>query len=226
MFNLFQLGGGSGFIYCWNFGNGTQMVFFSQLGIIYSYNCFGYYIVIFMVCDVLGCEIYYIYNVIVIFLVMVIVFMYLSNIVGDVGSVYVVNFDSGIVVVIDVQVFIKCWEICVGDEFKIFVCGFDGCIWVMVQGEDKLVVLNLVDGSFFIMVVLFYGSGFYGVVFMFNGVKGLLMLESKFMLISFDLISGNIMGMLVLEGELCGIVVVVDLQMVYIICFELKMMGG
>lgn len=225
-FNPPQLGGGNGFTYRWNFGNGTQTAFSSQLGTTYSYNRPGHYTVTLTVRDASGRETYYTYNVTVTFPVTATAPTHSSNIVGDAGSVYAVNPDSGTVAAIDAQALTKRWEIRVGDEPKTLARGPDGRIWVTVQGEDKLVALNPADGSLSTTVALPYGSGPYGVAFTPNGAKGLLTLESKSTLITFDPASGSTTGTLALEGDLRGIAVAADSQTAYITRFKSKMSGG
>lgn len=225
VFNPATLGAG-GAQYRWNFGNGTQTAFSSQAGYTYTYASPGHYTVTLTVRDAQGRETYYTYNVTVIAPVTARAPTHTTNIAGDANSVYSVNPDSGTVAAIDAQTLAKRWETRVGDEPKTLAVGPDGRIWVSVHGEDKLVALNAADGAVSASVSLGYGSGPYGVVFTPDGTKGLLTLESKSALMSFDPANGNATGTVPLQGEVRGIAVSADSQVAYVTRFKSKLTGG
>ncbi|MGJ7614340.1 MULTISPECIES: RICIN domain-containing protein [unclassified Variovorax] len=218
--------GAGGAQYRWNFGNGTQTAFASQPGYTYTYTSPGHYTVTLTVRDTAGRESYYTYNVTVIAPVTARAPTHTTNIAGDANSVYSVNPDSGTVAAIDAQTLAKRWETRVGDEPKTLAVGPDGRIWVSVHGEDKLVALNAADGVVSASVSLGYGSGPYGVVFTPDGTKGLLTLESKSALMSFDPANGNATGTVPLQGEVRGIAVSADSQVAYVTRFKSKLTGG
>ncbi|GER18738.1 RICIN domain-containing protein [Variovorax boronicumulans] len=218
--------GASGVQFRWNFGNGTQTAFSNQPNTSYTYTTPGHYTVTLTVKDSSGRETYYTYNVTVIAPVTATAPTHTTNIAGDASRVYSVNPDSGTVAAIDAQTLAKLWEVRVGDEAKTLAVGPDGRIWVAVQGEDKLVALNAADGSQSVSVPLAYGSGPYGVAFTPNGAKGLLTLESKSVLMSFDPSNGATTGALALEGGVRGIAVSADSQVAYVTRFKSKMTGG
>jgi hypothetical protein len=225
VFNPATLGAG-GAQYRWNFGNGTQTAFSSQAGYTYTYASPGHYTVTLTVRDAQGRETYYTYNVTVIAPVTARAPTHTTNIAGDANSVYSVNPDSGTVAAIDAQTLAKRWETRVGDEPKTLAVGPDGRIWVSVHGEDKLVALNAADGAVSASVSLSYGSGPYGVAFTPDGTKGLLTLESKSALMSFDPANGNATGTVPLQGEVRGIAVSADSQVAYVTRFKSKLTGG
>ncbi|MDH6592396.1 PKD repeat protein [Variovorax sp. TBS-050B] len=218
--------GSSGAQFRWNFGDGTQTAYSSQAGYTYTYTRPGHYTVTLTVRDASGRETFYTYNVTVIMPTTATPPTHTTNITGDANAVYSVNPDSGTVAAIDAQSLAKRWEVRVGDEPKTLAVGPDGRIWVTVQGEDKLVALNAADGSLSATVPLAYGSGPYGVAFTPNGTRGLLTLESKSALVSFDPASGAVTGTLALEGALRGIAVSGDSQLAYVTRFKSKMTGG
>jgi mono/diheme cytochrome c family protein len=218
--------GSSGAQFRWNFGDGTQTAYSTQPNYTYTYNRPGHYTVTLTVKDVNGRETFYTYNLTVIMPVTPQAPTHTTNIAGDANSVYSVNPDSGTVAAIDAQTLAKRWEVRVGDEPKTLAVGPDGRIWVSVQGEDKLVALSAADGSLSATVPLAYGSGPYGVAFTPDGTKGLLTLESKSVLMSFDPSSGATTGAVALEGSLRGIAVNADSQVAYVTRFKSKMTGG
>ena len=225
VFNPGTLGSG-GAQFRWNFGDGTQTAYSNQPNYTYTYNRPGHFTVTLTVKDVNGRETFYTYNLTVIAPVTARAPTHTTNIAGDANSVYSVNPDSGTVAAIDAQTLAKRWETRVGDEPKTLAVGPDGRIWVTVQGEDKLVALSAADGSLSTTVPLAYGSGPYGVAFTPDGAKGLLTLESKSVLMSFDPSNGSTTGAVALEGNLRGIAVNADSQVAYVTRFKSKMTGG
>lgn len=218
--------GSSGAQYRWNFGDGTQTAYSGQPNYTYTYTRPGHYTVTLTVKDINGRETFYTYNLTVIVPVTARAPTHTTNIAGDANSVYSVNPDSGTVAAIDAQTLAKRWETRVGDEPKTLAVGPDGRIWVTVQGEDKLVALSAADGSLSATVPLAYGSGPYGVAFTPDGARGLLTLESKSVLMSFDPSNGSTTGAVALEGNLRGIAVSADSQVAYVTRFKSKMTGG
>ncbi|MBT2333443.1 ricin-type beta-trefoil lectin domain protein [Variovorax paradoxus] len=218
--------GSSGAQFRWNFGDGTQTAYSNQPNYTYTYNRPGHFTVTLTVKDVNGRETFYTYNLTVIAPVTAQAPTHTTNIAGDANSVYSVNPDSGTVAAIDAQTLAKRWETRVGDEPKTLAVGPDGRIWVTVQGEDKLVALNAADGAISATVPLAYGSGPYGVAFTPDRAKGLLTLESKSVLMSFDPSSGATTGAVALDGNLRGIAVNADSQVAYVTRFKSKMTGG
>lgn len=218
--------GSNGAQFRWNFGDGTQTAYSTQPRYTYTYTRPGHYTVTLTVRDASGRETFYTYNLTVIVPVTPRVPAHTTNIAGDANSVYSVNPDSGTVAAIDAQTLAKRWEVRVGDEPKTLAVGPDGRIWVTVQGEDKLVALSAADGSLSATVPLAYGSGPYGVAFTPDGAKGLLTLESKSMLMSFDPSNGATTGAVALAGNLRGIAVSSDAQVAYVTRFKSQMTGG
>ncbi|RSZ42473.1 MULTISPECIES: RICIN domain-containing protein [unclassified Variovorax] len=218
--------GSSGAQYRWNFGDGTQTAYSNQANYSYTYTRPGHFTVTLTVKDANGRETFYTYNLTVIMPVTATAPRHTTNIAGDANSVYSVNPDSGTVAAIDAQSLVKRWEVRVGDEPKTLAIGPDGRIWVTVQGEDKLVALNAADGSLSATVPLAYGSGPYGVAFTPNGSKGLLTLESKSVLMSFDPSNGATTGAVALDGALRGIAIESGSQVAYVTRFKSKMTGG
>ncbi|QNK70743.1 Ig-like domain-containing protein [Variovorax sp. PAMC26660] len=224
-FNPGTLGSGSA-QFRWNFGDGTQTAYSSASSYTYTYTRPGHYTVTLTVKDASGRETFHTYNLTVIAPTTARAPTHTTNIAGDANSVYSVNPDSGTVAAIDAQTLAKRWEVRVGDEPKTLAVGPDGRIWVTVQGEDKLVALSAADGSLSATVPLAYGSGPYGVAFTPDGTRGLLTLESKSVLMSFDPSNGATTGAVALEGTLRGIAVNADSQLAYVTRFKSKMTGG
>jgi YVTN family beta-propeller protein len=212
--------------YSWNFGDGTRTRPSSRPHATHSYKRPGHYNVTLTVRGPGGAETYYAYTVTVINPVTATAPAHTSNIVGDADAVYSVNPDSGTVTSLDAQTLARRWEVRVGSEPRTLAVGPDGRIWVTVQDEDKLVALNPADGSVSTTVALAYGSGPYGVVFTPDRTRGLLTLESKSALISFDPSSGAGTGTLALDGTVRGIAVSADSQEAYVTRFKSKATGG
>jgi hypothetical protein len=217
---------GSSAQYSWNFGDGTRTAFSSQSRATYGYPRPGHYSVTLTVRGANGAETYYSFQVTVINPVTAVAPTHTTNIAGDANSVYSVNPDGGTVTAVDAQTMAKRWEVRVGKEPRTLAVGPDGRVWVTVQDEDKLVALNATDGSVSTTVSLAYGSGPYGVVFTPDRTKGLLTLESKSQLLSFDPTSGNTTGTLALDGALRGVAVSGDSQAAYVTRFKSKATGG
>ncbi|HUG26629.1 ricin-type beta-trefoil lectin domain protein, partial [Piscinibacter sp.] len=224
VFNPAVLGGSAQ--YSWNFGDGTRSAFSSQASINHSYAGPGHYSVTLTVRGANGAETYYTFLVTVINPVTAQAPTHTSNITGDANTVYSVNPDSGTVTAVDAQTLAMRWEVGVGREPRTLAVAPDGRLWVTVQDEDKLVALNAADGSVSATVSLAYGSGPYGVVFTPDGTKGLLTLESKSALVSFNPSTGATTGTLPLEGTLRGIAVSADSQAAYVTRFKSKATGG
>jgi cytochrome c peroxidase len=212
--------------YSWNFGDGTRTAFANQPGTTYNYTRPGHYSVTLTVRNANGLESYYSFNVTVINPVTATAPTHTGNITGDANNVYSLDPDAGTVTSIDAQTLAKRWEVKVGREPRTLAVGPDGRIWVTVQDEDKLVALNAADGSTSATVSLAYGSGPYGVVFTPDRTKGLLTLEHKSVLHSFDPANGAITGTLSLAGAVRGIAVSHDSQAAYVTRFKSLASGG
>ncbi len=212
--------------YSWNFGDGTHTSFASQPNASYHYTAPGHYTVTLTVRNTAGLETYYSFPTTVIRPPTANAPTHTTNISGDGGTVYSLNPDSGTVTALDAQTLAKRWEVRVGREPRTLAVGPDGRIWVTVQDEDKLVALNAADGSASTTVSLAYGSGPYGVVFTPDHTKGLLTLEHKSTLISFNPATGATTGTLVLAGAVRGIAVSADSQAAYVTRFKSMMTGG
>lgn len=224
VFNPTVLGGSAQ--YSWNFGDGSRSAFSSQPRSTHTYTKAGHYSVTLTVRNSNGQETYYTFQLTVISPVTAVAPTHTTNITGDASSVYSVNPDSGTVTALDAQSLAKRWETRVGSEPRTLAVGPDGRVWVTVQDEDKLVALNAADGSVSATVSLPYGSGPYGVVFSPDKSKGLLTLESKSTLQSFDPTSGAGTGSLVLKGTVRGIAVAGDSQSAYVTRFKSAASGG
>jgi len=224
VFNPTVLGGSAQ--YSWNFGDGSRSAFSSQPRSTHTYTKAGHYSVTLTVRNANGQETYYTFQLTVIVPVTAVAPTNTTNITGDANSVYSVNPDSGTVTALDAQSLAKRWEVRVGSEPRTLAVGPDGRIWVTVQDEDKLVALNAADGSVSATLSLPYGSGPYGVVFTPDRTKGLLTLESKSTLQSFDPSSGASTGSLVLKGTVRGIAVAADSQAAYVTRFKSMASGG
>ncbi|HEX5685906.1 MAG TPA: Ig-like domain-containing protein [Ideonella sp.] len=224
VFNPTVLGGSAQ--YSWNFGDGTSSPFSSQARSTHTYTKAGHYTVTLTVRNANGQETYYTFQLTVITPVTAVQPTHTTNITGDANSVYSVNPDSGTVTALNAQSLAKRWEVRVGNEPRTLAVGPDGRIWVTVQDDDKLVALNAADGTVSATVTLPYGSGPYGVVFTPDRSKGLLTLESKSTLQSFDPTSGVANGSLVLKGAVRGIAVAGDSQAAYVTRFKSSANGG
>ncbi|UXH80017.1 Ig-like domain-containing protein [Roseateles amylovorans] len=217
---------GSSAQFRWNFGDGQQSGFAGTPAANHVYTRPGHYSVTLTVRNAAGLERFYSFVLTVIHPPTTVQPTHTSNIVGDAGSVYALNPDSGTVSAVDAQTLVKRWEVSVGREPRTLARGPDGRLWVAVQGEDRLLVLNSADGSVAARIDLDYGSGPYGVVFTPDGSRGLLSLEHQSRLLSFDPASGAITGNLDLAGDLRGIAVAADSQTAYVTRFRSTASGG
>lgn len=224
VFNPTVLGGSA--TYSWNFGNGTRSNFSSQPGINYTYNAPGHYTVTLTVRNANGSETYYTHQVTVINPVTSVPPTHTTNIAGDANNVYSLNPDSGTVAAINAQTMVRLWEVRVGREPRTLAVGPDGRVWVTVQDEDKLVALDPSNGSVSLSVQLPYGSGPYGVVFTPDRSKGVLTLENKSQLITFNPSTGATTGTLPLSGAVRGVAVSADSSVAYVTRFKSAMTGG
>lgn len=223
-FNSPVLGGSAQ--YSWNFGDGNRSAFSSQPQANHSYATPGHYTVTLTVRTADGLETYYTYPVTVTHPATALAPTHTTNITGDASQVYSVNPDSGTVTAMDAQSLAKIWEVNVGREPKTLAVGPDGRIWVTVQADDRLVALNAANGSVSASLPLAYGSGPYGVVFTPDRTTGVLTLESKSMLVSFDPTSGAITGSTALTGDVRGVAVSADSKSAYVTRFRSAMNGG
>jgi YVTN family beta-propeller protein len=212
--------------YSWNFGDGTRSDFASQPSASYRYTQPGHYTATLTVRTASGQETYTSFRVTVIRPTTAVAPTHSSNIAGDANTVYAVNADSGTVTAIDAQSLAKRWEVTVGREPRTLAVGPDGRIWVTVQDEDKLVVLNAADGSVSATVPLAYGSGPHGIVFTPDRGKGLLTLEHKSTLVAFDPANGATTATRVLPGAVRGIAVSGDGTAAYVTRFKSTATGG
>lgn len=212
--------------YRWNFGDGQQSAFAGSPAASHAYVRPGHYTVTLTVRATSGLESYYSFVVTVIHPPTTQQPTHSSNITGDAVSVYALNPDSGTVSALDAQTLVKRWEVKVGSEPRSLALGPDGRLWVTVQDEDRLVALNSADGSVSASIVLDYGSGPHGVVFTPDRSRGLLSLEHKSRLLSFDPTSGAITGSLNLTGDLRGIAVAADSQTAYVTRFRASASGA
>ena len=212
--------------YSWNFGDGNRSPFSNQPRVTYTYTAPGHYTATLTVRSADGLESFYVVPVTVIRPVTANAPTHTTNITGDASSVYSVNPDSGTVTAIDAQSLAKRWEVYVGREPRTLAVGPDGRIWVTVQDDDKLVALNAADGTVSATVSLAYGSGPHGVVFTPDRTKGLVTLEHKSTLMSFNPTNGAATGTLVLAGTVRGIAVSANSQEAYVTRFKSAMTGG
>lgn len=149
-----------------------------------------------------------------------------SNITGDATQVYSVNPDSGTVTAIDATTLARTWETRVGTEPRTLAVAPDGRVWVAVQGEDKLVALRAADGQPSTSVPLPYGSAPHGIVFTPDGRTGLVTLEGRSSLMSFDPASGATRALLALTDDVRGIAVTADSAQALVTRFRSRMDGG
>ncbi len=223
-FNPAVLGGSAQ--YSWNFGDGTRTAFAGQPQASHTYSAPGHYTITLTVRNASGLEVYYTHQLTVIRPVTATAPTHTTNISGDATSVYSVNPDSGTVSALDAQTLAKRWEVTVGSEPRTLAIGPDGRIWVTVQDEDRLLALNAADGSTSLNVSLPYGSGPYGVVFTPDGTRGLLTLERKSTLQSFNPTTGALGSSVTLAGDVRGIAVNAGSQMAYVTRFRSTATGG
>ena len=212
--------------YSWSFGDGTPRTAFSTtLSTSHTFAGTGHYTVILTVKNADGSESYYSFLRTAINPRTASSPTHSTNIVGNSTHVFSVNPDSGTVSAIDATSLAKAWETRVGNEPRTLAIGPDGRLWVTVQGEDKLVVLNT-NGTVSATVQLPYGSGPHGVAFTPNGQTGLVTLEGRSSLMTFDPANGSTRATLVLSGDTRGIAASADSTEVYVTRFRSAMTGG
>ncbi|KQV92837.1 LamG-like jellyroll fold domain-containing protein [Rhizobacter sp. Root1221] len=212
--------------YSWNFGDGTPRTAFSgTLSASHTFTTTGHFTVILTVRNADGSESYYAFARTAINPRTAKAPTHSSNIAGNTTRVYSVNPDSGTVTAIDADTLVKLWETRVGNEPRTLAIAPDNRVWVTVQAEDKLVVLNT-DGTVSATVTLPYGSGPHGVVFSPDKLNGVLTLESKSQLVTFDPASGATRGTITLPGDVRGIAVSADSTEAYVTRFRSLMTGG
>lgn len=217
--------GGSGLQYRWSFGDGNSSAFSASATTSYSYSKAGHYQVILTVRDGNGEESRFSFTRTVTYPLTAVRPTHSSTITGDGARIYNVNPDNGTVTAMDASTLAKQWETAVGKEPRSLAVGPDGRVWVAVQGEDKLVVLNS-NGSVHKTIRLEYGSGPYGVVFTPNNASGLLSLEHKSQLARLDPVSGAITATMALSGDIRGLAVSADSATAYVSRFRSTQTGG
>ncbi|CAN7501771.1 MULTISPECIES: LamG-like jellyroll fold domain-containing protein [unclassified Variovorax] len=222
--------GGKGAQYSWRFDDGQSTPFSSDPKYTRLFNRPGHYSVILTVKQSDGVEVRYSFVLAVTAPLTANAPVHSTNITGRGAYIYSVNSDSGTVAAVDARdprKLVKKWETRVGEEPRTVAVGPDGRVWVAVQGEDKLVALDAVTGAVSTTVALDYGSGPHSVVFAPGGVMGLLTLESKSKLISFDPTTGERRSSLDLPpGGGRGIAVTGDARTAYVTRFKSKRSGG
>lgn len=211
--------------YSWNFGDGSARTAFSTtLAASHVFSAPGHYLVVLTVRQPDGSEARYAFQRTVTRPATTRSPAHSTNITGVAGRVYSVNPDSGTVAAIDTATNAKVWETSVGIDPKTLAVAPDGRLWVAVQGEDKLVVLAP-NGAVAKTVQLAYGSGPHSVVFTPDRQTGLVTLESKSQLMSFDPVSGDTIKTLSLQGDVRGLAVTADSQDAYVTRFR-SLAGG
>jgi YVTN family beta-propeller protein len=217
--------GGIGLQYSWNFGDGNSSAFSGSANTNYSYTKAGHYQVILTVRDSAGEESRYSFMRTVTHPLTAVQPRHTSTITGDAARIYSVNPDNDTVAALDAGTLAKLWEVPVGKEPRSLAVGPDGRVWVAVQAQDQLVVLNT-NGTMHKTIRLEYGSGPYGVTFAPNGTRGLLSLENKSQLVSFDPATGSITGTAALDGDARGVAVSGDSSTAYVTRFRSTKDGG
>lgn len=213
--------------YSWNFGDGTARTPFSgTLQASHSFATTGHYTVVLTVRASDGSETTYTFHRTVINPRTSRAPTHSSNIVGSATQVFSVNPDSGSVTAIDAATLTKTWEVRVGNEPRTLAVAPDGRVWVTVQGDDKLVALNAQDGSLSASVQLPYGSAPHGVVFTPDQQTGLVTLEGKSTLMSFEPANGATRASIALTGDVRGVAVNWDSTQAYVTRFRSRMSGG
>lgn len=217
----------SGAQYSWNFGDGTPRTPFSgTLQASHTFGAAGHYTVVLTVRGADGAETTYSFHRTVIHPRTAKAPTHSSNIVGSASQVFSVNPDSGTVAALDAATLAKTWETRVGNEPRTLAVGPDGRVWVAVQGDDKLVALNPQDGSVSASVSLAYGSAPHGIVFTPDQQTGLVTLEGKSTLMSFDPATGATRSSIVLSGDVRGIAVSWDSAQAWVTRFRSRLDGG
>lgn len=213
--------------YSWNFGDATARTPFSTtLETSHRYAAAGHYTAVLTVRAADGAESTYGFHRSVIHPRTAKAPTHSSNIVGSATQVFSVNPDSGTVAAIDAGTLAKVWETHVGREPRTLAVAPDGRVWVAVQGDDKLVVLNAHDGSVAQSVWLPYGSAPHGVVFTPDQETGLVTLEGSSALMSFDPASGAKRASVSLSGDVRGVAVNADSTQAVVTRFRSRMDRG
>jgi DNA-binding beta-propeller fold protein YncE len=213
--------------YRWNFGDGTPHTAFSRtLRAVHRYRVPGHYTAVLTVRTADGAESTHAFRRTAIHPRIGRAPTHSSNIAGNATQVFSVNPDSGTVAAIDAATLAKTWETHVGTEPRTLAVAPDGRVWVAVQGEDKLVVLQPQDGRVAARVALPYGSAPHGIVFTPDGATGLVTLEGRSTLMSFDPATGAERASIVLRGDIRGIAVHADSGQAFVTRFRSTMEGG
>lgn len=213
--------------YRWNFGDGTPHTRFSATPqAAHRYAAAGHYTAVLTVRAADGAVATYAFPRTVIHPRTAQAPTHSSNIVGSATQVFSVNPDSGTVAAIDAGTLKKTWEARVGAEPRTLAVAPDGRVWVTVQGEDKLVALNPHDGSLSASVPLPYGSAPHGIVFTPDRQTGLVTLEARSTLMSFDPATGAARASIVLTGDVRGIAVTGDSTQAFVTRFRSRLDRG
>jgi len=213
--------------YRWNFGDGTPHTGFSGTPrATHRFKAAGHHTVVLTVRTADGAESTHSFHRTVIHPPTALAPTHSSNITGDAARVYSVHPDSGTVTAIDAGTLAKTWETRVGTEPRTVALGPDGRVWVTVQGEDQLVALRPADGHVSARVPLPYGSAPHGIVFTPDGQAGLVALEGRSSLMSFDPASGATRAVLPLTGDVRGIAVAADSAQAMVTRFRSRMDRG
>lgn len=216
-----------GATYRWNFGDGSPRAPFSRtLQASHRFKVPGHYNVVLTVRAPDGAESTYAFHRTVVNPRTASAPAHSSNIVGSATQVFSVNPDSGTVAAIDATTLAKTWETHVGSEPRTLAVAPDGRVWVAVQGEDRLVALNAQDGSLSASVALPYGSAPHGIVFTPDRQTGLVTLEGRSTLMSFDPANGATRASVALPGDVRGIAVDADSTQAYVTRFRSRMHRG
>ncbi|MCA6059540.1 ricin-type beta-trefoil lectin domain protein [Thalassolituus sp. ST750PaO-4] len=134
---------------------------------------------------------------------------------GDGQQVYNVNPDNGTVTAINASSLNKVWEVAVGRDPKTLAIGPNGWIWVAVQADDLLLALDSA-GQVRKRVALPYGDGPYGIVFTPDQSLGLVTLQNRGQLLSFDPYSGAELNRVAVNPDARGLAVDADSERAYV----------
>lgn len=210
--------------YSWNFGDRSPRTPFSRtLQASHRFAAPGHYSVVLTVRAADGTESTYLFHRSVIHPRTAQAPTHSSNVVGSATHLFSLNPDSGTVAAVDAGTLAKTWETRVGTEPRTLAVGPDGRVWVTVQGDDKLVALNAHDGSVSASVALPYGSAPHGVVFTPDRQTGLVTLEGRSTLMSFDPANGARRASVPLSGDVRGIAVTADSTQALVTRFRSRM---
>ena len=114
-----------------------------------------------------------------------------STIISDKEYVFKVNPDNNSVSAIDTGNHTKVWENKVGKHPRTLSQGPHGRIWVTIQGDDKIVILERRSGEMANEIPLPYGSAPYGIVFTPQKRTAYVALENKGQIVEISLADGN-----------------------------------